>query len=448
MEIDKSKVLFDGKQLRKLIFPLIIEQFLNTLVGMTDTIMVSTLGESAVSAVSLVDTINVLLINIFAALATGGAVVAGQFLGCHDKEHAKKAGDQLILFGAAVSFGIMILMFALKWFILNVVFGHITPEVMDYADTYLLIVNFSIPFIALYNCGAALFRSMGNSRVTMLVSLLMNGINVAGNAVLIFGCKMGVEGVAIPTLVSRIAAAVVILKLLRNENLDIYTSRYFSVKWDSRVIRQILRIGVPNGVENSMFQLGKIILLSLVSTFGTASIAANAVSNTIAAFEILPGMAIGLALVTVVSHCIGAGDVEQARYYTRKLILYAVGCMLVLNIAMTLLLSPILSIYNLSAETFHMAKTIITWHGLLAIFIWPVSFTLPNALRAANDANYTMLVGMCSMWMVRIGAGYLIAKYLGFGVLGVWFAMFLDWIVRAVFFLIRFEGHKWEMKKN
>lgn len=436
--------LFDNKGLKRLILPLIAEQFLTTFMGMADTLMVSTVGEAAVSGVSLVDTINVLIINIFAALATGGAVVAGQSLGCGDKKAAVKSGEQLIFFGTLSACLVMILMYAGRWFILHVLFGKITPEVMHNADTYLMIVNLSIPFIAVYNCCAALFRTMGNSKITMIISLAMNFINISGNAVLIFGFKMGVAGAAIPTLLSRIFAAVTILILLRNERLDIHVKNIFKVRFDWGMTKKILHIGIPNGVENSMFQLGKILLLSLVSTFGTASITANAISNTVAGFEVLPGMAIGLAMVTVVSRCVGKGDCEQARYYVRKLMKYAICSMFILNIIITVALPVILDIFNLTSETKAIAQEILTLHGLLAIFIWPFSFTLPNALRAANDVNFTMIVGMCSMWIVRIGAGYLLAEFFGFGVLGVWLAMFLDWVVRGIFFTLRYRGNKWE----
>lgn len=441
--MEETKYLFTNKQLSKLLVPLVIEQLLAITVGLADSIMVSSVGESAVSAVSLVDSIMILLINIFAALATGGAVIAGQYIGKKKLDKACKAGEQLILFVSVFSVIIMILMYICKKFILTVVFGSIDQEVMNYCNTYLLIVSLSIPFIALYNAGAALFRVMGNSKISMNTSLLMNGINVVGNAICIYAIHMDVAGVAIPTLISRIVASIVIICLLKNPDLIVHFTNEFKFKFDKKMIKSILSIGVPNGVENSMFQLGKIILLSLIATFGTASITANAVSNAVACFEILPGLALGMGLITVISRCVGAKEYEQARYYTKKLMKIAYISMIILNIIMILLLPVIVKVYGLSYLTSKMTKELLILHGVCACIIWPVSFCLPNTLRAANDAKYTMVVGVLSMWIFRIVCGYILGKYLGFGVFGVWVAMIIDWIVRSVFFIIRYRGNSW-----
>lgn len=444
----KKNYIFTNKNLRELIFPLMIEQLLAVAVGLADSIMVASVGESAVSAVSLVDSVNILLINIFAALATGGAVVAGQYLGQSRSDKASNAGEQLLVYVTFISVIIMAVMYIGRAFILNVVFGKINPDVAAYANTYMLIVFASIPFIALYNSGAALFRSMGNSKITMVTSIIMNAINVVGNAILIYGFHMGVEGVAIPTLVSRMVAAIIIVALLGNENLIIHISRPFLYKYDKQMVHNILRIGVPNGIENSMFQLGKILLLSIVAGFGTASITANAVGNAISSFEILPGASIGLGLITVVSQCVGAGDYEQVRYYTKKLLKFTYISLIFLNLAIVLALPFILNIYHLSAETAAMAKQVIIFHSINACITWPLSFTLPNTLRASNDVRYTMAAGVSSMWIVRIGFGILLAKYLNFGMFGVWVAMIIDWVVRSILFTIRYSGHKWEIIKN
>ena len=441
--VEDNKYLFTNKQLSKLLVPLVIEQLLSITVGLADSIMVSSVGESAVSAVSLVDSIMILLINIFAALATGGAVIAGQYIGKKKLDKACKAGEQLILFVSVFSLVIMILMYLFKRFILTVVFGSIDLDVMNYCNTYLLIVSLSIPFIALYNAGAALFRIMGNSKISMNTSLLMNGINVVGNAICIYVIHMDVAGVAIPTLISRIVASVVIINLLKNTKLTIHFTNEFKFKFDKKMIKSILSIGIPNGVENSMFQLGKIILLSLIATFGTASITANAVSNAVACFEILPGLALGMGLITVISRCVGAKEYGQVRYYTRKLMKIAYLSMIIINIIMILLLPLIVKIYGLSDITSKMTKELLILHGICASLIWPLSFCLPNTLRAANDAKYTMIIGVFSMWIFRIVCGYVLGKYLGFGVFGVWVAMIIDWIVRAIFFIIRYKGNSW-----
>lgn len=445
--MQKKKIVFDNKGLLGLLFPLIIEQLLAVTVGLADSIMVAKVGEGAVSAVSLVDSINILIINIFAALATGGAVVAGQYLGRKEPEKSCKSGEQLILFVTITSVLVMLLIYLGKSFILNILFGNVDPIVSRYCNTYLLIVSASIPFIALYNAGAALFRAMGNSNISMKTSLLMNGINIVLNAVCIYGFDMEVEGVAYPTLISRIIAAIVILYLLRNKELLIHFDKYLRVKLDKKMIKKILHIGVPNGIENSMFQLGKIMLLSLIASFGTVATTANAVSNTIACFQILPGLAIGLGLITVVSHCVGANDYNQVRYYTKKLLKFTYIAMIGINILIVILLPTILNIYGLSTETAKATKEILILHGVCACLIWPISFTLPNTLRAANDARYTMIISVLSMWIFRIVFGIVLGKYFNMGVLGVWIAMIIDWCIRSLFFILRYKGVKWEKTK-
>ena len=441
---DRRHYLFSNRELANLIGPLVIEQLLAVFVGMADSIMVANVGEAAVSGVSLVDNIMILIINIFAALATGGAVVAGQYLGRKDEKSACKAATQLVWFVSLSAVAIMILVYFGKNIILNQVFGHITAEVKGHADIYLLIVTASIPFIALYNGGAAIFRAMGNSQVSMRVSLLMNAINVTGNAILVFGLRIGTAGVAIPTLISRMVAAIVITVLLCNQTRILHIERTLKFRFDGRMIRKILAIGVPNGLENSMFQLGKILVLSLVSTFGTYAIAANAVSNAIALFQILPGMAISLAITTVISQCVGANDYEQVHYYLKKLLVIIYVAMAGTVALIFLALPLILKAYNLSDQTAAAATNIIHFHGISAMIIWPLSFALPAAYRAAGDAKACMYTSIVSMWIFRIGFSYLVGKYMGLGVFGVWVAMVIDWVVRAICFVIRYFNGKWK----
>lgn len=441
---DRRHYLFSNRELANLIGPLVIEQLLAVFVGMADSIMVANVGEAAVSGVSLVDNIMILIINIFAALATGGAVVAGQYIGRKDEKSACKAATQLVWFVSLSAVAIMILVYFGKDIILNQVFGHITAEVKGHADIYLLIVTASIPFIALYNGGAAIFRAMGNSQVSMRVSLLMNAINVTGNAILVFGMRIGTAGVAIPTLISRMVAAIVITVLLCNQTRTLHIEKTLKFRFDGRMIRKILAIGVPNGLENSMFQLGKILVLSLVSTFGTYAIAANAVSNAIALFQILPGMAISLAITTVISQCVGANDYEQVHYYLKKLLAIIYVAMAGAVALIFLALPLILKAYNLSDQTAAAATNIIHFHGISAIFIWPIAFALPAAYRAAGDAKACMYTSIVSMWIFRIGFSYLVGKYMELGVFGVWVAMVIDWVVRAICFVIRYFNGKWK----
>ena len=445
-EIKEKPYYFSNRALKRLIAPMIIEQFLAILVGMSDSIMVATVGEHAVSGVSLVDNIFVLLIYLFAALATGGAVVMGQYLGQNKHEKANRAVNQLILFTALFAICIMTGLYLARNLILHRVFGAIEANVMEASKTYLLIVSASIPFIALYNAGAAVFRTMGNSKVPMYLSMMMNAINVGGNAILIFGFGMGVAGAATSTLVSRVISAVAIIFLLCSPEHLLHLERPFSFKLDFGMLKKIAYIGIPNGLENGMFQLGKIMVLSMITGFGTAAIAANAVSNIIATFQVLPGMSVGMAVITVCSRCVGAGDYEAARYYTRKILKLVHILIIVFSVTTLVALPGIMHLYNLSDDAMTFTKQIIWYHGICCMLIWPEAFTLPNTLRAASDVKFCMILSIISMWVFRIAFSYIIGVRMGMGVLGVWIAMTIDWAVRAVLFIIRYRGKRWQHK--
>lgn len=442
--MDTKNRFFSNADLCKLIVPLIIDQFLQAFVGLADSIMVASVGEAAVSGVSLIDTIMVLILNIFTALATGGAVIAGQFLGKKRDEMACKSTNQLISFTLKASLVVMLLCYLGRNFITHVVFGKIEADVMYNCNVYMMIVFASIPMTALYNAGAAIYRAMGNSAVAMKISILMNVINLGGNALLIFVFHRGVEGVAIPTLVSRTVACVIMMFLMNNQKHTLHLYHPFSFKTDWGLLKKILYIGVPNGLENSMFQLGKILVLSIVTSFGTASIAANAVSNNVATFAILPGMSVGFAILTVGAQCVGAGDYEQVRYYTKKLMKIVYVSLFAANILVVLAVPYIIRIYGLSAEASQYAHKILIYHSICAVTIWPLSFSLPNTLRAAADVTYTMILSIISMWIFRIGFSVVLGVYCHMGVFGVWVAMTIDWLFRAVCFSIRYLRGKWK----
>jgi putative MATE family efflux protein len=444
MKKPKNELLFDNKARATLIFPLIIEQFLAVLVGMADSIMIASVGEAAVSGVSLVDTVMVLFINLFAALATGGAVVAGQYLGFKDEKNAGKAATQLLQFILAAALVVTALIYLARPFILHTVFGTIDADVAAHANTYLLIVTASVPFIALYNGGAAIFRIMGNSKISMRVSIVMNIVNVCGNAILIYGFHCGTEGVAIPTLVSRMTAAVLILFYLTKGKWSIRPDHIEKFRFDGRMIQRILTIGIPNGLENSMFQLGKILVLSLVSTFGTSAIAANAVSNSLAMFQNLAGMSINLAVTTVIARCVGAGDYEQAEYYTKKLLKVIYVANIISNAVIFVLLPFFLNAYHLTDQTAQTARHILYFHAVSVMIIWPMAFSLPCTLRAAGDAKWPMIISITSMWVFRIVFSYLLGRYFHMGVFGVWVAMVIDWCVRAVLMGWRYRKGRWK----
>lgn len=438
--------MFTKQQLKKLIIPLVIEQFLAVTVGMADTIMIACRGEEAVSGISLVDTISILLIGLFSALATGGAVVAAQYIGQKAMDKARVAANQLVLSVGLLSTVIMVITLLGNYSILHLIYGDLDPMIMRNARIYFYITAVSYPFIAIYNAGAALFRAMGNSKISMKVSICMNLINIAGNAILIFAVGMGVEGAAISTLCSRIAAAVIVIAMLRDQSRPIAIDPYLRLGYQPAMIARILRIGIPNGLENSMFQFGKILVAGLVAGFGKASITANAVGNNVASFNCIPGSAIGLAMITVVGQCVGAGDLEQAKKYTWRLLRYAIVSMVALNVCMLIFMPQIVGLFHLRQETYDLAMKLLIYHCICCILIWPFSFTLPNALRAANDVKFTMVTSVVSMWVCRVVLSFVLAKELGMGVFGVWVAMTLDWVVRTIFFVGRMVTGGWKKR--
>ena len=357
----------------------------------------------------------------------------------------------------AVATFISLVVIVFRFPLLDALFGDVEADVMRHAQSYFLYVALSFPFLAMYDAGAALFRAMGNSMVSMSTSLVMNVLNLIGNAILIFGFGMGAAGAAIATLFSRIVGAFVIIVLLHKKDNVVHVERIFHFRPDFSVIKRILRIGVPSGVENSMFQFGKLLTQTLISSMGTASIAANAVAHTLATFQYMPGNAIGLATVTVVGRCIGAQEKEQATKYSR-LIVGLTYLFLWLVILLTVLLAkPVIGIYALSAEASEMAYSLIIYHAICAAIIWPISFTLPGSFRAASDVKFPLIVSVVSMWLLRVALSYVLAPVstvifgvtvpgLGWGVMGVWVAMTADWLFRAVFFLYRHFSGKWLTK--
>lgn len=431
-----------------LIWPLAIEQLLAVTIGMADTLMVATAGEAAVSGISLVDQINILLINLFSALATGGAVVVSQYIGRRDNRNAAKAACQLVLSITVVSLLVMTFTLFARLPLLQLIFGRIDADVMTNAELYFLLSALSYPFLGLYNAGAALFRSMGNSKISMFTSIIINVINIGGNSLLIYGLGWGVAGAGTATLVSRMVAAIVVIWLLMKPNAGpANLRRLFRSKLDFSIIRSILRIGVPNGLENSVFQIGKLITARIISSLGTAAIAGNAMAGILASFSNLPGNAISLSLLTVVGQCVGSKDYAAARKYTKFLMRICMASIGVISIIMLLVGRPVLALFNLSAEAQRIAWQCLAFFNLFGWLFWPYSFALPNALRAAGDAKYTLTVSLFSMWLFRIGSAYLLAYTFQLGVLGVWGAMFIDWIVRSCFFALRWRSTKWETKR-
>ena len=443
-----SKPLFSRQALTALLLPLIAEQALSVTIGLADTLMVSSVGEAAGSGVSLVDSFNTLMIQIMSALATGGAVVTSQYIGHREPKNAKAAAAQILFVLSSFSLVVAAVVVVGRHAILRGIFGSIDADVMRYAETYFLLSALSYPFIGLYNAGAALFRAQGNSKISMLSSLVMNVVNIGGNAVLIFGFGMGVMGAALASLISRAVACFAVLSLLQKPACPLRVEGLQALKPDGGLIRRILRVGIPAGIENGMFQIGKLSVSSLTSTLGTAAIAANAVANTTTTFLNIPANAVGMAALTVVGQCLGAGEKEQAVYYSRRLLLTAYCGAWIMNISAFLFANKFaISLFHLSPEAQAMALEVMVWFNIVSLFFWPSSFTLPNILRAAGDARFTMSVSIFSMWAFRVGFCYLMVLAFHGGLLSIWTGMFLDWVFRSLCFFVRFVRGRW-MEQN
>ena len=442
-KVDYGNLLFPRRALWMLLIPLIIEQMLNSLMGMVDTLMVSRVGAEAISAVSLVDSINNLVLQVFAAMAAGAAIICSQYLGRKDEKGCNDAAKQIVLTVVVISSVIMIIGVGFRKPLLHLIFGSVEEAVMTNAQIYFLITALSYPFIALFQAGAAFYRACGNSKFTMKTALIANVANIVGNTLFIFVLQMGAAGAAISTLISRALCAFVVFYALRKPGYAIQLKNYFSIRPDLNLIVKILAIGVPSGIENGMFQFGKLAIQSTVSSLGTAAIAAQAMTII---FENVNGMAavgIGIGLMTVVGQSIGAGRQEEAKYYIVKLAGYAEIAMIISCILVYIAARPVTVLAGMSEESTALCMQMILAITIVKPLLWVPSFTPPNGLRAAGDVRFSMITATLTMWLCRVALSIFLMRVVKTGPIGVWYGMFADWGVRGVIFTIRFVRGKW-----
>ncbi len=442
-KIDYGNLLFPRRALWMLLIPLIIEQMLNSLMGMVDTLMVSRVGAEAISAVSLVDSINNLVLQVFAAMAAGAAIICSQYLGRKDEKGCNDAAKQIVLTVVVISSVIMIIGVGFRKPLLHLIFGSVEEAVMTNAQIYFLITALSYPFIALFQAGAAFYRACGNSKFTMKTALIANVANIVGNTLFIFVLQMGAAGAAVSTLISRALCAFVVFYALRKPGYAIQLKNYFSIRPDLNLIVKILAIGVPSGIENGMFQFGKLAIQSTVSSLGTAAIAAQAMTII---FENVNGMAavgIGIGLMTVVGQSIGAGRQEEAKYYIVKLASYAEVAMIISCILVYIAARPVTVLAGMSEESTALCMQMILAITIVKPLLWVPSFTPPNGLRAAGDVRFSMITATLTVWLCRVALSIFLMRVVKTGPIGVWYGMFADWGVRGVIFTIRFVRGKW-----
>ena len=439
----KQQHMFSNRMICALLIPVVLEQLLNSIMGTADTMMVSNVGSAAISAVSLVDSINILVIQAFSALAAGGAIVCAQYIGQQNHKKANESARQVLFIITAISVAVSLLCLVFQRPLLRLIFGSVEAEVMRNSRIYFFFTALSFPFIAAYDAAASIFRAQDNTRGPMLISMISNVLNIVGNAIMIWGFHLGVEGAALSTLVSRIFCAVVVLLQLRRDRQPIVVRDYYKIRPDWRMIRRILGLGIPSGVENSMFQLGKLAIQSTVSTLGTVAIAAQAMTNILENLNGIAAIGVGVGLMTIVGQCLGAGRKDEAIYYIRKLCVIAEVILICSCLLVFLLVRPITILGGMEAESAKMCIHMISWITVVKPLVWTMAFIPGYGLRAAGDVKFSMITSCVTMWSCRFCLCVLLIRVFGFGPMGVWIGMFADWTLRGIIFSLRFHSRKW-----
>jgi putative MATE family efflux protein len=453
--IDKRELLFSNKDVLKITIPMFLQQVLNFTVGMINTMMVSSAGEAAVSGVSLVNTLDNVLIVFFTALVTGGSVVVAQVLGTKKTKEISNVAKQLIYAATIVAVLLTALVWIFKTPILNMLFGDAEADVMAHAIDYFSIVSLSFPLLAITEAAGACFRSAGNSFISLMTTLFINIFVICGNSIFVIGLGMEAKGTALATLCARFLGAVILLVLIHRKKYPVHVEHILHYRPNFRIVKNILHIGIPNGIENTLFQFGRLLMQSLIAMLGTTVIAANAVALNVVQFQYSVNGAFIACMIPIVGRCIGAKKIDQAKYFSRKLLLLEFIVLAVVSIGILVFIDPLMALYNISSEGVELSKQLIISHVVAAAIIYPLGFLTPSIFQAAADVRFTMVVSMLSMWVLRVAFGYLLAletisvfglftiSGFGLGIWGVWIAMVSDWLLRAIVYMIRYISGRW-----
>ena len=439
--------LFSRDDLKKLYIPILIEILLTVSVGVADTMMVSQAGETAVSGVSCFNTIQNFLIALFSAFATGGSVVVGQMLGMKNIDRAKNAVKDLMYLTILVSVLLSIVFIALKEPLLRLIYGESEEAVITAALDYAAPILISLPFLASQSSLNAILRVQGKTKTTMWTSIIANVINIVGNAVFILVFHMGALGVGIATLISRIVSAIILFIASRSKKLQAPFEKILQIRHKGNMMGTIFSIALPSGLENSIFQLGKIVMIATIAQCGTSSMAAFSVLDNIGTFSNITGQAAGQTLMVVGGYAAGAGRFDESRRLTKVFMEIAYGTMALLAVVLFIFLKPIISIYSFSPETAKLAYRILSEYMVWSTLVWPLSFSFPNILKSSGDVKFTMIVAILSMWIFRVFLARVLGIYLGFGIVGVMWGMYIDWVVRSIAFVIRYRSGVWTEKR-
>lgn len=437
--------LFTNRQITAMLLPLMAEQLLITLMGMVNTFMVAHVGSYAISAVSLVDSINILVIQAFYALSTGGTIVCAQYLGQKKTGHAIRSAEQTLFIVTLISLVTAAFCILFDRQILRLIFGTVDEEVFNSARTYFFYSSLSYPFIALYDAGSSIFRAQKNTGFPMAMSLIANIANVIGNIILVLILGQGVAGAAISTLAARaLCALLVLLRLVKpRENQPVYVANYTRIRPHMPLIRRILHIGIPAGIENSMFQFGKLAIQSTVSMMGTAAIAAQGMTNTLENLNGIMAIGVGIGLMTVVGECMGAGRKDEAIYYVKKLSIIGEVVVIASCLFIFALVRPITYFGGMEQGSASMCIFMLTCITIVKPIVWTLAFIPAYGFRAAGDVRFSMVVSILSMWIFRVSLVMVLVRVFKMGPIAVWIGMFTDWTVRAIVFSVRVKNRKW-----
>lgn len=393
------------------------------LVGIADIFTVSFVSEEAVSGVSLVNSFNTVFINLFSALSAGGVVIISQYMGRGDVKEAGRSSSQLLTSSAIFSIVSALIVLISGERLMKLMFGRVEDEVMKACVTYLGISACSYPALAVYNAGAALYRSMGKTDATMYISAVSNLINVAGNCVGVFVFHAGVAGVAWPSLISRTFSAILITSLCFSERNDVRYTIDQIFRIDKSLQKKILCIAVSNGIESGIFQLVKVALSSVAA---------------------LVCVAIGPAFITVIGRCMGAGDLRAAEFYFKKLIRITVTFSAIWNALIFAATPVIMHFYSLNVETKELIVSLVLIHNIFSSSAFPFADPVGKGLRAAGDVKFTTMVSPFTTIGIRLVFSMIFGIKLGLGVMGIAYAMCLDWIIRGIIFGARVKGGRWK----
>lgn len=445
---DLQKPLFSRKDLLALSVPIVIESILSIITGMVDSIMVSSAGEAAVSGISLVNQINVLFAVIFSAIASGGVIITSQYLGSGNLAKAKTSANQLLYATTACALFLTLAIIGIIPQVLRLVYGQLDADVFESAKVYYFYLLLGMPCYAMASSCNALLRATSHSKLALMLSGGANLLNIIGNAVLIYGFKLGAAGAAISTTFCHIVWCIIAMFILHNQGLPVHFENLLKFRLDFDVMKRVMQVGCANGLESGLFQLGKLLVSSLISSFGTVIIAANAVANNILNIGWSIVGSLGTVLLTVVGRCIGADQPQQAKAYTKKFLMLGHVFTFVIFGSVFLLRTQLVQMFAFEQSSLDIAAYYTGVAALLTIVAFYGNTFLPvSAFRAAGDIRYAAILSISSMFLFRVGLSYLLNYLFDIGLMCVWLGMFADWAVRSFLNTLRFRSGKWLQKK-